>query len=67
MRDKVYKCNFILRWLFKRSKYMTQQNQVRHRKIIAETTAVTTDAVVRKMPSKKRKEDAKQALYLNRI
>jgi hypothetical protein len=46
---------------------MTQQNQVRHRKITAQTTAVTTDAVIQKEPSKKRKEDAKQVLYLNRI
>ncbi|MCL4429682.1 MAG: hypothetical protein M1167_02910 [Chloroflexi bacterium] len=45
---------------------MSQQNQVRHRKITAQTAA-TADAGNQKVPSKKRKEDAKQTLYLNRI
>jgi hypothetical protein len=43
---------------------------VRHNlncQIAVETTATITDGSKPNVPSQKRKEDAKQALYLNRI
>jgi hypothetical protein len=46
---------------------MSQQNQARHQKIAAQTTAIITNVGNSKVPSKKQKEDAKQTLYLNRI
>jgi hypothetical protein len=49
---------------------MSQKNQVRHRSncsVAVETMATLADCSKPKVPSQKRKEDAKQTLYLNRI
>jgi hypothetical protein len=59
--------NLIFRWLFTRSKNMSQQDQERPQEIIAEISATTADAGNLKVSSKKRKEDAKQTLYLKRM
>ena len=59
-----------MRWLFKRSKNMSQKNEVRHRancQITAKTTVTLADGSSSNVPAPKRKEDAKQTLYLNRI
>jgi hypothetical protein len=68
-KNKVYKQTTISGWLFKRSKNMSKQNQVRHRS----NCAITVDATVPldgskpNVPYEKRKEAAKRTLYLNRI
>jgi hypothetical protein len=46
---------------------MSQQNQERPQEITAQITATAADASNLKVSSKKRKEDAKQTLYLKRI
>jgi hypothetical protein len=49
---------------------MSQQNEVRHRstcQITAKPTVTLADGRKPNVPSQKRKEDAKQTLYLNRI
>jgi hypothetical protein len=46
---------------------MSQQDQERPQEIIAEISATTADAGHLKVSSKKRKEDAKQTLYLKRM
>jgi len=56
--------------LFKRLKNMSQKNEARHLsncQIAAESTVIATDVSTLNVPSRKRKEDAKQILYLNRI
>jgi len=45
---------------------MSQKNEVRHRSK-CQITAKTTVTLASSVPSQKRKEDAKQTLYLNRI
>jgi hypothetical protein len=45
---------------------MSQKNEVRHR-VNCEITAKTTVTLALNVPMQKRKEDAKQTLYLNRI
>jgi hypothetical protein len=54
----------------KRLKNMSQKNNVRHRsncQVAIETTATLTAGSKPNVPSPKRKEQAKQTLYLNRI
>jgi hypothetical protein len=46
---------------------MSQQDQERLQEIVAEITVTAADAGNLKVSSKKRKEDAKQTLYLKRI
>ena len=49
---------------------MSQKNEVRHRSncpIAVETTVTLADSSKPNVPVPKRKEDAKQTLYLNRI
>jgi hypothetical protein len=49
---------------------MSQKNEARHLsncQIAAESTVIATDVSTLNVPSRKRKEDAKQSLYLNRI
>jgi hypothetical protein len=49
---------------------MSQQKQARHNtnlRIAVESTVTLADGNKPKVPSQKRKEDAKQTLYLNRI
>jgi hypothetical protein len=49
---------------------MSQKNEVRHRSncpVAIETSATLVDGSSSNVPLKKRKEDAKQTLYLNRI
>ena len=49
---------------------MSQKNEARHRSnchIAVETTVALAAGSSSNVPSQKRKEDAKQALYLNRI
>jgi hypothetical protein len=56
--------------LFKRLKNMSQKNKARHLsncQITAESAVITTDSSTSNVPTRKRKEDAKQILYLNRI
>ena len=45
---------------------MSQKNEVRHR-ANCQVAVEATVAVATKVPIQKRKEDAKQALYLNRV
>lgn len=59
-----------MRWLFKRSKNMSQKNEVRHSSnchVTVETTVALANSGRSNVPLQKRKEEAKQALYLNRI
>jgi hypothetical protein len=56
--------------LFKRFKNMSQKNKARHLsncQITAENAVITTDCSTSNVPTPKRKDDAKQPLYLNRI
>ncbi|MCL4430526.1 MAG: hypothetical protein M1167_07210 [Chloroflexi bacterium] len=49
---------------------MSQKKQVRHQSncpVAVETTVTLADISKPDVPSQKRKEDAKQTLYLNRI
>ncbi len=49
---------------------MSHKNYVRHRSnchVAVETTVTLADGGSKNVPSQKRKEDAKQTLYLNRI
>jgi hypothetical protein len=49
---------------------MSQKNEARHLsncQIATESTVIATDVSTLNVPSRKRKEDAKQILYLNRI
>jgi len=46
---------------------MSQQNQEGPQEITAQITATTADTGNLKVSSKKRKEEAKQTLYLKRI
>jgi hypothetical protein len=49
---------------------MSQKNQVRHRSncpVTVETMVTLAECSIPKVPTQKRKEDAKQTLYLNRI
>ena len=53
--------------LFKRLKNMSQKNQARHQMKVESTAVIAAECINQNVPSKKRKEEAKQALYLNRI
>jgi len=56
--------------LFKRLKNMSQKNKARHLsncQMAAESAVIATDGSTSNVPTRKRKEDAKQILYLNRI
>jgi hypothetical protein len=68
-QDNVYKCNLIPQLPFKRSKNMQQKNEARHcsNYQVAIETSVTVEENKPEVPSQKRKEDAKQILYLNRV
>jgi len=49
---------------------MSQKNNARHLsncQLATENAVITTDGSTSNMPSQKRKEDAKQILYLNRV
>ena len=49
---------------------MSQKNQVRHQSncpVAVETTVALANTGSSNVPTQKRKEDAKQTLYLNRI
>jgi hypothetical protein len=56
--------------LFKRLKNMSQKNKARHLsncQITAENAVITMDSSTSNVPTPKRKDDAKQTLYINRI
>jgi len=56
--------------LFKRLKNMTQKNGTGHLQncqIAVENAVIATDVSPSNVPMQKRKEDAKQILYLNRV
>ncbi len=68
--DNVYKLTLILQKLFKRFKNMAQKKQARHLtncKLVSATALISADASTSSVPLSKRKEDAKQILYLNRV
>jgi len=49
---------------------MSKKNDARHSsncQIAAETAAIVTESSVADVPTQKRKEDANQILYLNRV
>ena len=55
---------------FKRLKDMSQKDKTRHIsncQMAAEGAVITTDGSTSKVPMQKRKEDAKEILYLDRI
>ena len=68
--DNVYKLTLIFRWLFKRLKNMSQQNEVRRQEncpITVEATVTLPKDSRKDVPTQKRKEDAERALFLTRI
>jgi len=60
----------ILAWTRQEVKNMSQENKARHLsncQMAAESAVISTDGSTSNVPMRKRKEDAKQVLYLKRV
>jgi len=68
--ENVYKLTLILRWLFKRSKNMSQQNDLSRKEnfqAIVDSSVNLPKDNRKNESSKKQKDDSEEALYLTRI
>ena len=68
--NNVYKLNLMHFWTLQEVEKMSQKKNARHTsncQIAADASAVITQSSATNVPTQKRKEDADQILYINRI